>query len=33
MESFFSTSKLESDLDDNSKVLLSFWTLQRATAY
>ena len=33
MESFFSTYKLENDLDDNSKILLTPWELQRETAY
>ena len=33
MESFFSTYKLENDLDDNSKILLNPWELQRETAY
>jgi transposase InsO family protein len=33
MESFFSTYKLENDLDDNSKILLTPWGLPRETAY
>lgn len=33
MESFFSTYKLENDLDDNSRILLIPWKLQRKTAY